>query len=124
MTGAARDGVASSPGTLFTRLPGHAQQQTQPLKGFEKSIEELKRRYKPVFCPILVPKAEDIHRGRVQLECGCIHEVFTRGKDDFPDARSWSDPITQRRLPAGEYWCTNGHGEAGRVYRDVVEWLE
>ena len=71
------------------------------LKGFEKSIEELKRRYKPVFWPILVPKAKDFHRRHVQLECGCIHEVFTRGKDHFLDARSWSDAITQASAARG-----------------------
>lgn len=94
------------------------------LSEFDKRVEALRSRHKPVFWPIFVPKAEDMHRWRVQLECGCLHEVFTRGKADYPDDGSWLEPIMQRPLPVGEYWCTNDHGEAGRAYRDVVEWLE
>lgn len=58
-----------------------------------------------MFWPLFVPEAKNMLRWRVRLECGCTHEVFTHGEDEFPDDRSHLDPITRCRLPAGEYWC-------------------
>ncbi len=40
-----------------------------------------------------------MYRWRMQLECGCVHEVFTSGKDSYPDQHSDIDPFTRRRLP-------------------------
>ncbi|MGP5292639.1 hypothetical protein ACTXL6_21685, partial [Brachybacterium tyrofermentans] len=94
----------------------------QAVEEFEETVEALKRRYDRVLWPLLFPKAEDIYRWRMQLECGCVREVFTRGKDSYPDEHSDTDPLTDRPLPMGEYWCTDHRCE--RPFREVVEWVE
>ncbi len=117
-------GAAASPGALLMALPGRARSRTQALKAFEEDAAALRRRLNPAFWSLLVPEAKDVYRWRVQLECGCINELYTRGKDRYPDESSSLDPITQCRLPSGERWCSNDHGEVQPVYRDIVEWIE
>lgn len=111
-------------GSLLTRLPGRARPRMQALKEFEENAEALRRRYQPVLWPVFVPKAKDMYRWRVHLECGCVHELYTHGADDYPDAHRWLDPVAERRLPAGESWCSNDHGEVQKADRDVVEWID
>lgn len=112
-----------APGSLLTKVPGRARPQKQVLAEFNEQVTELRRRYKPEFWALFVPKAEDMYRWRVQLECGCTREVFTRGSDRFPDDGSDTDPFTGHRLPTGELWCTAEHGPVQKVYRDIVEWI-
>ena len=111
-------------GSLLTRVPGRARPRTQALKEFEENAEALRRGSKPVFWSVLVPKAENMYRWRVQLECSCVHELYTRGEDDYPDAHRWLDQVAERRLPNGEFWCPNDHGEVQKVYRDVAQWID
>lgn len=115
---------SDEPGRLLTRVPGRARPQNKALREFEKSVAELRERYKSMFWPLLIPEAKDIFRWRVQLECGCTHEVYTHGEDKYPDHRSYLDPVTESRLPAGEYWCPTDHGPAQKPYRDIVEWVD
>ena len=118
----AEPAVAS--GALLVRVPGRARSRAQARKSFDESVAVMRQRYKPAFWPLFAPEAGDIYRWRVELECGCIHEVFTCGENDYPDEHSWTDLISDRKLPAGEYWCSNDHGVDGRAYRDIVEWCE
>jgi hypothetical protein len=113
----------SNAGKLLTKVPGRARPRTEALKEFEEGVVDLRCRMKPAFWPLLIPKAEDMFRWRAQLECGCVHEVLTPGKDTYPDHGSSTDPITGHRLLAGEYWCTADHGTA-KPYRDIVEWVD
>lgn len=124
LRGDLRGEPAVASGALLTRLPGRARSRAQARKSFEDSVDASRRRYTPAIWLLLGPKAENIYRWRLQLECGCIHEVFTRGEDDYPDEHSWTDLISDCQLPGGEYWCSNDHGEDGRAYRDIVEWCE
>ncbi|WP_026927132.1 hypothetical protein [Granulicoccus phenolivorans] len=116
------DATAEPVGSLLTRVPGRAQPRAQAVKEFEKAVAALKKRYRREFWPLFVPKAEDIYRWQIQLECGCVREVFTRGKDSYPDQHGDTDPFTERRLPAGEYWCSQH--PVVRPYQDIVEWYE
>lgn len=109
---------------LLMRVPGRARPQRAALEEFDKGVAELRKRYKPVFWPLFIPEAENMFRWRIQLSCGCTHEVLTRGEDDYPDDRSKIDPITDRSLPVGEYWCTTDHGAVPKPYRDIVEWVD
>jgi hypothetical protein len=106
------------------RVPGRARPQKQALREFEESAAMLRQRYDPVFWPLFVPDSKDAFRWRVQLECGCTHEVYTHGEDKYPDDRSYLDPITRCRLPAGEFWCTTDHGPTQKPYREIVEWVD
>lgn len=112
------------PGRLLTKVPGRARPQKQVLAEFKEHVTEMRRRYKPVFWVLFIPKAEDMYRWRVQLECGCTREVFTYGSERFPDQDSDTDPFTGHRLPTGELWCAVDHGPTQRDYRDIVEWIK
>jgi hypothetical protein len=111
-----------SPGSLLKRVPGRARSQKQVREEFEKGVAEMRERYERAFWPLFIPEAKDMFRWRVQLECGCTHEFFTRGEDEYPDGRSYRDPMTGCRLPLGEYWCPTDHGSTQKPYRDIVEW--
>ncbi|WP_309082202.1 hypothetical protein [Zhihengliuella sp.] len=124
MSGAERVDSDSANGALLMRVPGRARPQKQALKAFEETVAALKRRYKPEFWFFFIPKAEDVYRWRVQLECGCVRELFTLGKDIYPDAHPWTGPTAGDVLPLGEAWCTNDHSDVETVYRDVIEWMD
>lgn len=47
---------------------------------FEEGVADLRRRLDPALWPLFIPKAEDLFRWRIQLECGCVREIFTTGK--------------------------------------------
>ncbi|MFF5794647.1 hypothetical protein ACFY5D_21595 [Paeniglutamicibacter sp. NPDC012692] len=118
------DPTAKAPatGSLLKRVPGRARAQKKVREEFEKDVEEMRQRYERALWPLLIPNAGDIFRWRVQLECGCTHELLTREEDEYPDGRSYRDPMTGRRLPVGEYWCPTDHGSTQKPYRDIVEW--
>jgi hypothetical protein len=120
----AKTDLGPAPGSLLTKVPGRARPQRQVLAEFNEYVAELRQRYKPVFWFLFIPKAEDMYRWRVQLECGCTREVFTYGSERFPDQGSDTDPFTGHRLPTGELWCSADHGPAQRGYRDIVEWIK
>lgn len=93
------DTPSPAEGTLLTRIPGRARPRAQAVKEFEEATADLKKRYRREFWPLFVPEATKMYRWRMQLECGCVHEVFTSGKDSYPDQHSDIDPFTRRRLP-------------------------
>lgn len=111
-------------GSLFTKVPSRVRTQKQAFAIFEKEVAELRRRYKPEFWLLLVPKAEDMYRWKVQLECGCMREIFTHGREQFPDEHSDTDPLTGYRLLAGELRCRLDHGPRQETYSEIVEWIK
>lgn len=124
MNGADQEEERSKPGALLKRVPGRIRTRKQSLKAFEENAAALRRRYKRELWFFLIPEPTDLYRWKMQLECGCVREVFTTGKDVFPDARRWTGYTAEEALPLGEYWCPNEHGEIEPVYRDVVEWID
>lgn len=121
-----RDTTAKAPatGSLLKRVPGRARSQKQVREEFEKGVVEMRERYDRAFWPLFIPDAKDMFRWRIQLECGCTHELFTRGEDEYPDGRSYRDPMTGCGLPIGEYSCPTDHGPTQKPYRDIVEWQD
>lgn len=109
-------------GTKLTRVPGRSAPRALVLEEVEEAVARLRRNIDPALWPLLVPKAEDQYRWRIQLECGCVREVLTRGKDAYPDQTSDRDPLSQTRLPAGQYWCSEH--EVEMPFREIVEWLD
>ncbi|MGP4111340.1 hypothetical protein ACTWP5_10530 [Streptomyces sp. 4N509B] len=70
---------------------------------------------------LLAPDPDEFYRWRVQLDCGCIIEVWTSGKEKLPAERQWSDPVHKAWLPAGQTFCH--HDDAPTApYRDITEW--
>lgn len=110
------------PRSLRTRVPGRARPRAEAMTEFEEGVADLRRRLDPALWPLFIPKAEDVFRWRIQLECGCVREIFTTGKDRFPDERSDRDPVTGCRLPDGEFWCRDHH--VAKPYREIAEWDE
>lgn len=110
-------------GSLLTKVPGRARPQKQAFALFEEGVAELRRRYIPEVHCLFVPKAEDIYRWKVQLECGCTGEIFTRGREHFPDENSATDPFSGYRLPAGELRCWSDHAPKQQTYSEIVEWI-
>jgi hypothetical protein len=119
----AHSSATTDAGRLLTKVAGRARPRTEALKEFEDGVADLRRRMEPAFWPLLIPKAESMFRWRAKLECGCVHEVLTHGKDRYPDQGSLTDPMSGYRLPAGEYWCPADH-DTGKPYRDIVEWVD
>jgi hypothetical protein len=79
----------------------------------------------PWFAAVLADfhlgKAEHLHRWRIRLDCGHIHEVLTRGKDKPPAERSWRSGWLD--LLPGEYPCPEKDCRR-HVERDIVSWDE
>lgn len=112
------------PGQFMTRVPGRARAQAAAMRDFDEGVAELRRRYKPAFWSLFIPEVKDVYRWRVKLSCGCVHEVFVHGEASYPDSSRREDPMTQSRLPEGEFWCSNDHADVQKVYRGIVEWIE
>lgn len=89
----------------------------------EEELAEMRAQLKPALWPIFIPSVNDLYRWRVQLACGCVAEVLTRGKDRFPDERGYDDRLSRARLPRGEMWCPADH-KTPKPYRKIVGWVE
>lgn len=113
-----------------TRLPGRA----RPRKGVLREYEELnaKRRERilerhpggHVLFHFWAPGPEDAFRWRVQLDCGCLHEILTRGDERTPAEHEHLDLFGQP-LPTGQMACTDHDSVSEeRPFRAVVEWAD
>ncbi|MGD3108962.1 hypothetical protein [Streptomyces sp. YGL11-2] len=92
------------------------------MREFEKANVELRERLPPVVAMLIVPEAEQCYRWRVQLDCGCINEVITRGKECLPSERQWRGPECEW-LQRGQVLCVHGDAPPAR-YQNIVEWGE
>lgn len=106
----------------MVRIPGRARPGKKVLEEFSESVQQMRRTIKPAFWPLFILEADDMYRWRVQLDCGCIDEVLTRGQGSLPADRQCQDPVGQAWLPAGEVWCRTSH-ETPSPYREIVEWV-
>ncbi|WP_149183326.1 hypothetical protein [Streptomyces sp. TRM49041] len=71
----------------------------------------------------MAPTPEKFYRWRVQLECGCVEEVLTYGKEKLPVEQQWHDLVHKVRLPAGQVLCFHDDSPP-EPYREIVEWGE
>lgn len=110
------------------RLPGGAEPRTEALASYNKErakfVGQLTQNGLGALAPVLVPDAETVYRWRVQLDCGCIHEVFTTGNDELPQEQQWRNPQDDRPLPAGQMMCWHQGERLMAPHREIVEWGE
>jgi len=70
------------------------------LREFEEYNAKLRREIEPALWPFFAPDPDKFFRWRVQLDCGCIREVLTRGEDRLPTHAQWQDPVNRRASAA------------------------
>lgn len=109
-------------GQLLKRLPGASRPRREVLADYEEWRQKRKAHLEPVLWSLLIPEATALFRWRVQLNCGCIQELHTSGKDRYPDEVRWPDPLGYGPLPEGELACKEGHTTRPKPYHRVAEW--
>lgn len=67
------------------------------------------------------PEPEKLHFWRVEIGCGCFHELFTSSKDELPAEQEWLDGGEYYKLRAGYLVCFR-HGLENEQYRVVETW--
>lgn len=114
----------SMPTAVPRRLPGKAKPRKEVLREYEEFNAKRRARIRQaVLWQFWAPDPEEFYRWRVQLDCGCVSEVMTRGEEDLPSERQWLDHVHSAWLPKGQMLCP--HDDAlPSPYRDIVEWGE
>lgn len=110
-----------SPAAIARRLPGKAKAQAEMLRDYEEFNTERRKRISAALWPFLAPGPNELYRWRVQLTCGCVHEVLTVGDSVLPAERRWPDPVHHSSLPPGQLWCWHDDA-ASEQYQRIVEW--
>lgn len=112
-----------STGALLTRLPGRARPRREVRAQFDEGLARARKRLPEALWPVLLRKPEETYRWRVRLDCGCVEETWTHGKDRYPDDVQHRDAFGHEWLPPAEMICHTDH-EVLRPYREIVEWLD
>lgn len=111
-------------GAFLRRIPGSTRPRREVLGDVEKYAADLRRRLDPVLHFLYVPDPRKLYRWKVELGCGHVTELLTRGIDDFPDERQHHDPVHRGLLNPGEMWCREDpHAEVLRPFAEIAEWL-
>jgi len=109
-------------------LPGEAEPRVTALAAYERArvhvVAGLTDRRAVARAPYTAPAPEDLFRWRVQLDCGCIHELLTFGDDKAPHEHQWRDDVHFNLLPAGQLMCWHEDQSRSVPYRDITEWGE
>lgn len=109
------------------KLPGRAKPAVEALRWAEGLLAQERARYKhPVIGQLLVPSfTSETFRWRVQLGCGCVHELLTRGKECFPlDQQSTSRDPWDYQPPGQLDCCIDKPAYPSEPYRELVAWGE
>jgi hypothetical protein len=108
------------------RLRGKAEPRAAALAAYEKARAPLTdgqdERRAIALAPYTAPAPEDMFRWRVELDCGCIHELLTLGDDKAPDEHQWRDDRHFNLLPAGQLMCWHEDEPRSVPYRAITEW--
>lgn len=115
------DVSSPSPVASARRLPGKGKAQAEMLRAYEEFNIERRERISAALWPFLAPGPNELYRWRVQLTCGCVHEVLTYGDIVLPTESRWPDPVHHGHLPPGQLWCWHD-GAASEQYEVIVEW--
>jgi len=91
------------------------------LREYQDLNAKRRSRIPAVLWPFWAPGPEEFYRWRVQLDCGCIAEVLTRGKEDLPSESRWPDAVSEASLPAAQMLCWHEDSPPA-PYRDIAEW--
>jgi len=71
------------------------------------------------------PDPDQLYRWRVQLDCGCIEELFTFDKEKLPTESTYrGDHLYHSQLQPGQVGCANDEHTRPQPYREIVEWGE
>ncbi|HEY2691197.1 MAG TPA: hypothetical protein VGJ50_22370 [Streptosporangiaceae bacterium] len=106
---------------MTARLPGRPRRQAEARAEFDRHRARwISTQAKPQTAALLYGNAEHMHRWRIQLDCGHIHEVLTRGKDRPPAGERWINCLGDK-LAQGEYPCYEQSCHRD-VDRDIVSW--
>jgi hypothetical protein len=108
------------------RLPGKAKPRVAALAAYERTrvhlVAGLSDRRSIALAPYAAPAPEDLFRWRVQLDCGCIHELLVFGDDKAPDEHQWRDDVHFNLLPAGQLMCRHEGQRLSVPYREITRW--
>jgi hypothetical protein len=105
-------------------LPGEARSADEVMGDYR----QYRSRLNPVLAPLLVPDPENIYRGRVQYDCGCIDEqLATNDSVERLQAHSHTDPLSRQRLPAGQFLrekLAREHKRSPEPEQLIVGWVD
>ncbi|MFD7645647.1 hypothetical protein ACFV4P_33945 [Kitasatospora sp. NPDC059795] len=105
------------------RLPGRARRRTDALREYEKLNAECRSRFPRALWPFFAPDADQRYRWRVELDCGCITELLTRGDRTASHECQWGNGWLGEPLPPGQLYCE--HDESGPApYRRITTWKD
>jgi hypothetical protein len=121
------DEVASA-NAVRRKLRGRPKPREEVIAAVEQETAKIRsnidQKYGPsshVLWQFWAPGPEAYFRWRVQLGCGCIEEILSRGEDSLPHEHQTRDPFALELLPAGQVWhrCSN---ESHKPYRKIAVW--
>ena len=69
---------------VIRRLPGRARPREEVLREYQESTAKARRNIPAVLWEFLAPDPDQFYRWRVQLDCGCLKELLTAGKEELP----------------------------------------
>jgi hypothetical protein len=111
------------------RLPGKARPREEVLREYVDSNNKrravITEKYGPTsqgLWAFWAPDPEEFYRWRVQLDCGCVEDLMTRGDKRLPDEQQGLDRVHQAWLPVGEMLCRGQHDNPPSPYREIAEW--
>ena len=104
------------------RIAGPTRSRSEARADFDARVAKWRER-NPALWRLMEPKAEDIIRWKVELECGCVDELFL-DRHQVPEETLQFDPFSDARLPAHERLCGDESHRQARVapYRTIVAW--
>lgn len=114
-------GAPAHAAAVLRRLPGKARPREDVLWEYRDLNAARRKRIPAPLWPFWAPDPDEYYRWRIQLDCGCITEVLTRGPDRRPDDTRWPDPVCGARLPAGQMLCTHKDSPPA-PYREIAGW--
>jgi hypothetical protein len=110
-----------APSAIMRRLPGTARPHEEALRVYQEANDRLRDNINPVLWRFWAPDPDEFYRWRVQLDCGCVNEVLTRGEEVTPIQRQFREYAYGPALPIGQMYCHHDDS-APQPYRDIVEW--
>lgn len=113
----------STTAPVLRRLPGKARPRDEVLRECEAETAEMRTRIPRALWVFLVPDLTRVFRWRVELDCGCITEVMTRGDSVPPHELEWVEPVHGWGLPVGQMMCWHEDSPPS-PYQGIAEWGE
>jgi hypothetical protein len=108
---------------VICRLPGQARPREEVLEQYREEIAKVRSVVPAVLWEFLAPDPDRVYRWRVQLDCGCIKELFTWGEDQLPTEATYQcDHVYYSKLQPGQTFCDNQEHTRPQLYREIIDW--